>query len=174
MYTKKLHLAALVLSLVGILVLWRIGIPHAVIAAPAPEARKVPKELLEKRRDAVQRVFNGKMQRVPRGLAQTDEFFGWSERLLEAELALSEQKENQITAFKAHLDRTREIERIVTRMVKAGIATNADLDVAAYERINAEIRYFQGTGKDAPQPPKLKLEEQQEPLNPPQEAKKKN
>jgi hypothetical protein len=172
MHTKKLLFAAIVLSIVGILALWRIGTPRAALAAPAPEARKAPKEMLEKRRDAAKGAWEVKLALQLRTSPvrgnvspRLSDLFGWSERWLDAELALCEKKEDRIAALKAHVDRTRIIEQFAIRVVKFARGTQADVKAATYERINAEIRYYEETGKEPPPPPKEK--EPDEKLLPP-------
>ena len=159
MFTTKLRIAAIGVLALGIVAFAVMRSHRSLTAAPVPEARKAPKELLEKRRDAAKRVWEGKWRRMVttvRGVQPSD-LFGWSERWLEAELALRDKKEERIAALKAHVDRTRELERVAIRYAKMGVGDVADADAATYERIEAEIRYFQTAGK-APPPPSKPLE----------------
>jgi len=98
------------------------------------------------------------MERIRNGImAQSNDLFGRSERWLDAELALSEKKEDRFAALEAHVARTREVERIAFARARAGAGTEADTHAAAYERYNAEIRYFEATGKAPPPAPELEL-----------------
>jgi hypothetical protein len=85
--------------------------------------------------------------------------FGWSERLLEAELAMFDKKEDRIPYLKAHLARTREVERLAIVYAKTGQGRQADADAATYERLKADIRFFQATGEVPPPPPEVKIKD---------------
>src|SRR5579872_5577398 len=72
----------------------------------------VPKELLENRLEAARHVFRDNLQRLKAGQAVCDEgFLSWSERWLVAELAISDKRPDRMAAFKAHVERARELER---------------------------------------------------------------
>lgn len=59
---------------------------------------------------------------MPEISAWPDELFGLSERWLEAELALKDKEEGQrIAALKAHVARTRAIERIALAQARGGV-----------------------------------------------------
>lgn len=152
MFTIEWRIAAIGLSALGILAFDGMGSPRSATAAPVPEVRKAPKELLEKRRDAARKAYAGKFGIYQQGFGSPSDVLGWSERLLEAELVLSQKKTDRIAAMKAHLDRTREVERMAIAYVKAGGARQSDAESATYERIDAEIRIFEATGKIPPPP----------------------
>jgi outer membrane biosynthesis protein TonB len=122
-------------------------------AEAAPAARKVPKELLEKRLEAVQTVYKENQVRIQGGLGLPVELLKWSERWLDAELALRDKKAERLAAFKAHVNRTRELERLLTAFAKRGQGKTSDAAAATYERINAEIKYFEATGELLPNVP---------------------
>jgi hypothetical protein len=90
MFTTKLRIAALPVLTIILLAAGGILIPWDAQgdAAPAPAPPKVPKELLENRLDAAKRVWVQTWQRIRSGHEQPRALFGWSERWLEAELAL--------------------------------------------------------------------------------------
>ncbi|HEY7310123.1 MAG TPA: RNA polymerase sigma factor [Gemmataceae bacterium] len=119
-------------------------------AEAVPAARKVPKELLEKRLEVVQTVYKQNQARTRSGQGLPVELLSWSERWLDAELALRDKKADRIAAFKAHVERTRELEQMLTAFAKTGQGKVSDAAAATYERINAEIRYFQATGEQLP------------------------
>ena len=106
---------------------------------PAPPL-KVPKELLEKRLDTVRKVYQQNLARLKGGQSLPSELFGWSERWLEAELALAEKPADRAKVLQDHLDRTREVERAAVGYAKAGQGRQADADAATYYRLEAEIR----------------------------------
>src|SRR5690242_6851404 len=107
MFTIKWRIAAIGWLALGILAFDGRGSPRSATAAPVPETRKAPKELLEKRREAAERVFLVKLQVYQAGIGSPKELVSWSERVLEADLALAQNKADQIAALKNHLQRTR-------------------------------------------------------------------
>jgi hypothetical protein len=156
MFPTKMKIVALLMLTILFLAAGIILIPRGAQGddVPAPTAQKVLKELLEKRLTEAKAVWAMKWQRIIRGTnGQPSDLFGWSERLLEAEMALLDRKDDRIKALKAHADRTREVERIATAHAKQGIGRDEDAHTATYERINAEIRYVDVTRK-APPPEK--------------------
>lgn len=158
MFTTKLRIAALLVLTILVLSAARFFIPCGAYgeAAPAPAAPKVPKEMLEKRLTEAKTVWAENWQRVGTRNGQPGDLFGWSERLLDAELALADKKEDRIKALQAHIDRTREVERIAIANANRGIGRQADAHAATYERLNGEIRYFEAAGKVPPPPEKKK------------------
>lgn len=173
MLTTKLRIAALLVLTIIILAVGGVLIPRGSHgdAAPAPAPPKVPKEMLEKRLVEATKVWEIYWQlwrQAPKSLRS--DLFGWSERLLEAQLALLDKQEGRMKAFKAHVDRTRLIEQLAIAGVNHARGSPFDVHKASYERINAEIRYFQETGKVPPPPPKSK-EPEGERLDPPKEKK---
>jgi hypothetical protein len=165
----KLKIAALLVLAVGVLATGGVVTHHALTAAPAqekeqppqppkpnrkaeavPAVPKVPKELLKERLDAARNVYKQNMERIKGGIGFPIELLGWSERWLEAELALKDKKEERIAALKAHVNRTREVERMLIVYATTGQSKESDAAAGTYDRVNAEIRYFQATGKLPP------------------------
>jgi uncharacterized protein (TIGR03067 family) len=103
---------------------------------------KVPKELLQKRVDAARKVFEQNLVRLKEAQGLPSELFGWSERWLEAELALAETPDARAKALREHLDRTREVERTTVNYAKIGQGRQTDADAATYYRLEAETRLF--------------------------------
>lgn len=118
-------------------------------AAPAPE-RKVPKTLLQERLQAARKVYDQTRMRVRGGDGRPTDLFGWSERILKAELPLCETEEARVAAYKANVERTREVERILKGLERTGNVLLSDANAATYYRVEAEILYFKATGKEAP------------------------
>ena len=132
----------------------------AALADPAPAARKVPRELLEKRLESARKVFEQNMVRLKAREGLPAELFGWSERWLAAELALADRPANRVKALRDHLDRTREVERAAVNFARTGQGRQADADAATYYRLEAEIRLLkegvepQGVKSDKEKPDK--------------------
>jgi hypothetical protein len=126
------------------------------LGGPAPEPPKVPKELLEKRRDAARKVFDNELQRFQMGALKPEvsviELAEWSSRWLEAELAIGDKRTDQIAACKAHLKRMRDLEEAAVG--KVGPATKpgqrlrlrSEADAVTYFRVEAEIRLIKAGG----------------------------
>ena len=110
------------------------------VAARDPAPPKVPKELLEKRAEAARKVYQQNLTRLKAGQGLPSELFGWSERWLDAELPLAEKPADRARVLQAHLDRTREVERMTVGFAKAGQGRQSDADAATYYRLEAEIR----------------------------------
>ena len=173
MFTTKFRIAALLFLTILMVSAGKIVFPYGAYgeAAPALKAPKVPKEMLGKRLEEAKRVWAFYWQaRTSRLKIELSDLFGWSERLLEAELALLDKQEGRIKALKSHVDRTRQIEQIAIAQVESARSSQFNVHKASYERINAEIRYFQETGKIPPPPAKEVLLEpkvEELPLVPP-------
>ena len=115
-------------------------------SAPAQTSVKVPKELLQKQLETARAVFREDLARLKVGEAIFDEkFMMWSERWLDAELALSDKPTDQVAALKAHLDRIKEIEKLAEAWTRIGQGHASDALAATYFRVTAEIKLQQAT-----------------------------
>lgn len=143
--------------------LWASLVLIAATASAFAEAPpvKVPKELLQKRVEAVRKVWDQNKTRIQNREGLPSELFGWSERWLEAELVLCEKEGERIKALKDHLERTREVERIAAALAKTGQGRQSDADAATFFRLDAEIRLIKEGGM--PQPAKEPKEKQEKP-----------
>jgi len=115
----------------------------------APKAAlTIPRELLEQRREAARKVFEENLTRL-RGaeLAMDERLMWWSERLLNAELALSEKPADRTAALDAHVKRMKELEKMFAAYVKIGQARESDAQAATYFRAEAEIRLLEAGAK---------------------------
>lgn len=159
MFTIRLRIAVALLLTIAILAVWGAIIPRAAHSrvAPAPASSKAPKQLLEKRYEEVKRIWDMKWDMFSRvGRFPPLDLLGWSERLLDAELALHDDTESRAKALKAHVERTRDLERITIVLAKMGSARDSDIHLLTYDRLNAEIRYCEATGKLPPPFPNTK------------------
>lgn len=119
------------------------SIPFLSVARAQKDAGKggvVSRELLEERRDAARDVFQEEIRRLQAGEALPGGVSAWSERWLEAELALSLARADRLKALEAHVERTKQVEEIAMAYAKAGQGRQADASVARYYRADAEIR----------------------------------
>jgi hypothetical protein len=141
---------------------WSISLLACLVVgvglASADTPPRVPKDLLEKRLDTARKVYEQNLARVKNGQGQPSGLAEWSERWLDAELALAAAQADRAKALRTHLDRAREVERIATNFARAGQGRQADADAATYFRLQAEIRlakegeapHSAAEGKDAP------------------------
>ncbi|MDB5390526.1 MAG: hypothetical protein JWM11_6172 [Planctomycetaceae bacterium] len=131
------------------LVFLALGMSVLVYAESGPASREkassaVPKELLEKKLEAARNVFRLNQDRLKSGQAACDvSFFMWSEHWLNAELALANNRVQRIAAFKAHLERSKDLENIAILRSKSGQGPEVDTLAATYYRTDAEIRLIQ-------------------------------
>jgi hypothetical protein len=98
--------------------------------------------LLEKRVQAARRVFELDLARFRTGTGSLPEMFGWSERLLDAELALTVEPAERANHLRANLDRTRLVERMAVMLAKTGQGRESDVAAATYYRIQAELLLY--------------------------------
>ncbi|MGE5192856.1 MAG: hypothetical protein ACM3U2_10160 [Deltaproteobacteria bacterium] len=137
---------ALGLAIVGVSSLLLSAEP-ARNAAPKA-APKIPRELLEQRREAARKVYEEDLTRF-RGaeLVMDERLLWWSERWLNAELALSEKPADRTVAHEAHVKRLKELEKMFAHYAKTGQGRESDAQAATYFRADAEIRLLEAGGK---------------------------
>lgn len=121
-----------------------------VFADLNPAGSSVSRELLEKRQETARKVYQQNLSQFQAGQLHPAELFGWSERWLEADLALAATKEDRTKAFQSHFERVRGQERTAIAYAKSGQARQADADAATYHRLEAEIRLL---NEGVPLPP---------------------
>jgi hypothetical protein len=93
------------------------------------------------RRDAARKVYKGILER-----AQVDTGAGldpericlWSRRWMEAERELAGDAEEKVAAVQGHLDRMKERETAVRKMVNSRLAAATDLAAQEFYRLEAE------------------------------------
>ncbi|HVW00389.1 MAG TPA: hypothetical protein VHB77_08615, partial [Planctomycetaceae bacterium] len=128
---------------------------------------KPTKELLAERVRAARSSFEGYMvqYRSQEGLGV--EFFGWSERWLDAELSALEKPAQRAQALRNHLDRTRLVERIAAEYARQG-DREVEVTAATWYRLGAEIRLLDAgiapdaTAAAAPETPEKLLAQRRE------------
>lgn len=111
------------------------------LSGSAQRSHRIPKHLLQQRLETVQEVFEQKMDRFKANEGTLSELFAWSERWLDAQLALSANESGRREACKNHLNRTHQVELVLVSQVSAGRAQQADAAAAKYYRLEAEIRH---------------------------------
>lgn len=71
----------------------------------------------------------------------------WSRRWLEAQLALAADRDARLTAYRAHLERMRGLQKVASALGKAGQATPSYVTAAEYGRVQAELWLEQAKAK---------------------------
>lgn len=125
-----------------------MGIGMVLSADPAAPSAKIPKDLIEKQLQAARSVFQDDLARLEIGETIFDQnVMLWSERWLDAELALSDQPADRVSALKSHVNRLKEIAALVEARARGGQGRNADTHAVRYFLISAELRLSQAAGK---------------------------
>ncbi len=138
-------LIVLGLAVVGVCSLLFSAEPPRTAAAKA--APKIPRELLEQRRDAARKVFEENLRRFQGAeLAMDERLLWWSERWLNAELALTEKPAERTAAHEAHVKRLKELEKMFAHYAITGQGRQSDAQAATYFRAEAEIRLLEAGG----------------------------
>jgi hypothetical protein len=131
-----------------------VGVSSLLLSAePARNATpktapQIPMELLEERREAARKVYEEDLTRFRAAeLAMDERLMWWSERWLNAELALSEKPAERTAAHEAHVKRLKELEKMFAHYAKIGQGRDSDARAATYFRAEAEIRLLEAAGK---------------------------
>jgi hypothetical protein len=117
-----------------------LGLSLAVVSvAPAPpQAPPKPSTAAEARYKAAlsqyERVWSYYRQ------SRTDSFmvYYWSRLVLDSQRDLSDAKADRIAALKAHDDRIRRLQDLITRVRKLGFAYSSDVGATTYYRLEAD------------------------------------
>jgi hypothetical protein len=117
-----------------------ILIARPVCAADPAVRPSAPKELRQTRLEAARTLFRQHLARVKAAQGQPSDVFGWSERWLDAELAPAAMPADRVKALPDHVERTREVERVMTALAKTGQGPPTHAEAATYYRADAEIR----------------------------------
>jgi hypothetical protein len=104
-------------------------------------------QLATERRDAARRTYEVSWANYRDGRTSGEMLYRWSLRWLEAERQLSDRPADQVAAFKAHLERMRDLGRLIQKVqsVAPGQATIDEVSAAEYYRSEAEIWVLQAT-----------------------------
>jgi hypothetical protein len=123
--------------LVGILAAGFLG------AGPDPEPAAVLSRLATQRRDAARKTYEVMWANFRDRRVADEVLYRWSLRWLEAEQKLSERQADQVAACKAHLDRMRELERLIRNIQRTGQIAIDEVSASEFYRVEAEIWLLQ-------------------------------
>jgi hypothetical protein len=125
------HLLALVLLTFVATAAWAIEPPAAL---------KVPRTLLKARLDAARRTYDVLARNFIESRPPLGELvYRWSCRWLDAERDLSAAKSDQVAAYRAHLVRMRELEKVALDRYRERYSTIDEASAAQFYRLEAEI-----------------------------------
>ena len=121
------------------LVLGILSAGLAGAADPEPDAANTIARLAVQRRDAARRTYQVLWIDYRERRASEDLLYRWSLRWLESERDLSDQPVDQVAAYLGHLERMRELERLIRRLRDSGQSTIEESSAAEYYRTEAEL-----------------------------------
>ncbi len=113
----------------------------ALSFAPAP-AKKGPdlRAMAESRHRAALKQFEETWVYYRQARLEVYSVYAWSRLVLDAEMELSDQKDNQIAALEAHKGRMERLEALVKKVRKLGFGQAIEVGASEYYRLEAE--YF--------------------------------
>jgi hypothetical protein len=122
------------------LILGGLAFPNLLAAGPEPPNAKVSPDLLKARLDAARKTYgwlakNYVESRPPLG----ELLYRWSCRWLEAEREISTRQEDVLAAYRAHLNRMRELERVARDRFRNRFVPVEEDTAAQFYRVEAEI-----------------------------------
>lgn len=110
-------------------------------ALSAPEAKREASATDVAKGKVARQVFDQLVARYRNAEGyDIDDLAFWSQRVLDAELAIATDAAERTKACQAHLDRTQEIEKIAASHFKVGQGTQTSALAAEYYRLDAESR----------------------------------
>ena len=133
---------SMALSLVLACALSRQAVP-----APSPAAPEVPQELLKARLETARKGLEAAQGEHKAGRGRLEAVFFWTQRVVEAELALSDKKADRIAAHEKLVKLAKDIEETAKAHFDVGQASHQELLDAAYRRIEAEIELARAKAK---------------------------
>jgi hypothetical protein len=113
-----------------------------VLATPAAAQAPGDKAQLERYqtlRKAAQDQYEARFKEFVAGKTTTDFLLPWSVKWLKAELTLTDRKAERLKAYKAHLERMQEAEKISKLKYDAGVIAFTQHQQTVYYRLEAEI-----------------------------------
>jgi hypothetical protein len=121
----------------GILFLIALGLPlgNGEASDPTPAPSGELQKLARARLEAARRVFEGFWR--DKNWRSVELPYTWSRRWLKAQCQVSDKHPDRVAAFQAHLDRMRDLERVIGKALREGLDNVDDLQAAAYFVVEA-------------------------------------
>src|SRR5262249_55474978 len=124
----------------GLLALFTIALAAVPLGAgPDPDAAATLTRLAGPRPDAARQTYGAGRAHHRERRAPEEALYRWSVRWLDAERQLSDKQADQVAACKAHLERMRELERLLEGLRRSGTITVDEASAAEFYRVEAEI-----------------------------------
>jgi hypothetical protein len=117
-----------------------LGLAAASAPQAAPEGADKIAALTKAKRDAARRTFETVWIDYREGRGGMERLYWWSRRWMEAEQELAaKQKADLVAAAQGHLDRMRELERIIRKLQEAKVSTIDEVSASEYYRLEADL-----------------------------------
>ena len=114
-----------------------------VRAEPMPEPATALSKLAKQRRDSARRTYEIHWEYYRDNRTAEELVYRWSLRWLEAERQVSEEPADQIAAYDGHLERMRELDRLVTKLRSSRVVTIDVVSAVEFYRVEAEVWLLQ-------------------------------
>jgi hypothetical protein len=122
------------------LMLGPLAFPNLLAGGPEPPSAKVSPDLLKARLDAARKTYDWLAKNYIESRPPLGELlYRWSCRWLEAERDISTRQEDVLAAYRAHLNRMRELERVARDRFRNRFVPVEESTAAQFYRAEAEI-----------------------------------
>lgn len=130
----------------SILIIFLFGVMTSaatVATAQDSDATTTRSKLAVQRRDAARKTYETMWANYRERRASDEVLYRWSKRWLKAERQLGVEPARQIAAFKAHLQRMRDLERIINNLQRSRQTTVDEVSAVEFYRAEAELWLLQ-------------------------------
>ena len=122
------------------LMLGTLAFPNLLAAGSEPPSSKVSPDLLKARLEAARKTYDWLAKNYIESRPPLGELlYRWSCRWLEAEREISTRQEDVLAAYRAHLGRMRELERVARDRFRNRFVPVEESTAAQFYRVEAEI-----------------------------------
>lgn len=119
-------------------ILLGLGLTSTPRAAPEAEQDRLA-ALQRQKRDAARKTFEVTWQNYREGRRGPESLYWWSRRWLESEQQLLGEKGDKSVAAQKHLERMKDLEKVIRDLQRSNIATVDEISAAEFYRSEAEI-----------------------------------
>jgi hypothetical protein len=117
-----------------------LGLSLASAPLAAPEAADKTAALIKAKCDAARKTFEVARIDYREGRGGMERLYWWSRRWMESEQQLAgQQKPELLAAAQGHLDRMRELERIIRKLQQSKVAVVDEVTAAEFYRLEADL-----------------------------------
>ncbi len=115
---------------------------------PPQKKAAAPSRLAQERFRAAEKQYEIVWSYYQQNRIDIYQVYVWSRLMLDARRDLGETPADRTVALKAHLDRMKKLEDLVTKIRRLGFGRSFDVGSAEYFRLEAELWLARDTGKD--------------------------